>query len=178
MKIRVERGFGQNVRFGAPRVSCPLAQEKLGHDVLLYVTDKYAYKSIGKLKSHSYYILLSINFLNTVLDMASQNIVPILPQYLACWFGHRDNLPTIVLKSSFIFVRCFLLLRQYARCAHFIQSNRLHLQSRQFFYYLLYAQVEQSDWANAQTSLYDYEEGTIGNEFCDVFETRFLLEPF
>ena len=87
----------------------------------------------------------------------------VYPLFSACWFGQRDNLPTIVLKSSFIFVRCFLLLRQYARCAHFIQSNRLHLQSRQFFYYLLYAQVEQSDWANAQTSLYDYEEGTIGN---------------
>ena len=66
------------------------------------------------------------------------------------------------MKSSFVFVRCFLLLRQFARAVHFIQSNRLHLQSRQFFYYLLFAQIEQEDWANAQTSLYDYETSSIG----------------
>jgi len=87
---------------------------------------------------------------------------PIRPFSNACWFGQRDIIPPILVKSSFVFVRCFLLLRQFARAVHFIQSNRLHLQSRQFFYYLLFAQIEQEDWANAQTSLYDYETSTIG----------------
>lgn len=44
--------------------------------------------------------------------------------------------------------------------------------SKQFFYCLLYSQVEQKDWNNAETSLFDYEEGTIGS-----YSEELVTEP-
>ena len=36
------------------------------------------------------------------------------------------------------------------------------MKSKQFFYFLLYCQVQLKDWANAENSLADFDEGLIG----------------
>lgn len=91
------------------------------------------------------------------------------PDILACWLSH---VPRQLLRPTFLLVRCFITSNQHARCVHFITSNKLHLISKQFFYCLLYSQVEQKDWNNAETSLFDYEEGTIG-----CYSEELISEP-
>ena len=76
-------------------------------------------------------------------------------------------------------IRCYVLSGAYARAVHFINSNKLQTKSKQFFYYLLYCQVQLKDWTSAKHSLLDYENGLIGpylDEIGDGPDLEILLE--
>lgn len=73
-----------------------------------------------------------------------------------------DNLPYDLFQSVNVMIRCYLLSGAFGRAVHFINSNKLQTKSKQFFFYLLYCQVQLKDWISAEHSLLDYDDGLTG----------------
>ena len=60
----------------------------------------------------------------------------------ANWLGVYSDMTMELIQALHHLLRCFILSGQFARAVYFINSNKLQMKSKQFFYFLLYCQAQ------------------------------------